>query len=116
MAPVFLGAKDSCKGTFKLFPLSLAVQCSVKAPAEDFTMFATTGRSHVQLFGNPGFEFSPRAPGELKHAASLPDWWSVQKEQPCLKYFILLIKVFFACLALKQQQCFTVIYTSAHLC
>ncbi|TNM87511.1 hypothetical protein fugu_005732 [Takifugu bimaculatus] len=33
MAPVFLGAKDSRKG-----------------------------RSHVQLFGNPGFEFSPRAP------------------------------------------------------
>lgn len=58
MAPVFLSTEDTHKGTFYAFPLPCPVQCFVEVPAEVFTVSVTTGRSHVQLFGNPGFEFS----------------------------------------------------------
>lgn len=58
MAPVFLSTEDTRKGTFYAFPLPCPVQRSVKVSAHVFTVSVTTGRSHVQLSGNPGFEFS----------------------------------------------------------
>lgn len=58
MAPVFLSTEDTHKGTFYAFTLPCPVQCFVEVPAEVFTLSVTTGRSHVQLFGNSGFEFS----------------------------------------------------------
>lgn len=54
MAPVFFCTEDTGKGTVSACP----VQCCVHVLAEVLTVSVTTGRSHVQLFGNPGFEFS----------------------------------------------------------
>lgn len=58
MAPVFLSTEDTHKGSFYACAFPCPVPCSVRAPAEVLTVSVTTGRSHVQLFGNPGFEFS----------------------------------------------------------